>query len=45
MIQSIDSAFRAIIFAALLFLSGCAQQAKMPEVDYALVWSVLEKFV
>lgn len=36
-IQSTDYAFKAIIFAAVLFLSGCAQQAKIPEVDYAFV--------
>lgn len=33
--------FRSLIFAALLFLSSCAQKAEIPEVDYVLVGQML----
>jgi len=34
-------AFKAILFAAILFLSSCAQKApEIPEIDYALVWGI-----
>lgn len=29
--------FRAILFATILFLSSCAQNAEMPKVEYAFV--------
>jgi hypothetical protein len=43
--QSTGSAFRAIIFAAILFLSGCAQEVPMPEVDYALIQRWMVSFI
>ena len=30
---------RSIVFAAILFLSSCAQKTEIPEVDYVLVRS------
>jgi len=34
--------FRSLLFAAILFLSSCAQKAEIPEVDYVLVGKWLD---
>ena len=45
-LQSFASAFKAVFFAAILFLSSCSQEApEIPEIEYALVWKIKDFLV
>ncbi len=37
--------FRALLFAAILFLSSCSQNAEIPEIDYVLISENLGVYV